>query len=478
MKRMIINMLRQSEIERKRVILYFGDKIDKYRDDILKDLATLVAIPSVCCEAKEDMPLGKNSAQALDCILKMAQGMGLDTKNVGNYAGHAEYGAGEEVAAVLTHVDVVPAGDGWDTAPFTMTQKGNLYFGRGTADDKGAAVVALYCLKVLKEEKVKGKRRLRAIFGAGEEINSGDLRAYFKSEQMPVMGFTPDSEYGICNREKGILHFDLTGDNQSTVICKFHAGTVVNAVPDKASALITCTGDQFFQMAQEAKQSKGNFVLEKTLDGASICSIGIASHAMQPEKGLNAAAYLIELLDKVFSKEDLGSFLTFLSQNIGTEVNGASIGVQQSDEQSGDLTLNIGIVDMMADSACASVDLRYPVTANGDQIIHTIQTCAEKSGLTMNIAENKLPLFLPENSPLITLLQNSFAAVTGQKAEVYATGGGTYARELHGNGVAFGPFFQDEPDRRLHNSNENIDIDRFMIHARICLEAMYRMLTE
>lgn len=458
--------------------MYFGDKIDKYRDDILKDVATLVAIPSVCSEPEENMPMGKMSAEALNCILQMAQNMGFSTKNVGNYAGHAEYGTGEEVAAVLTHVDVVPAGDGWDTPPFTLTQKGNLYFGRGTADDKGEAIVALYCLKALKDENVQGKRRLRTIFGAGEEINSGDLDAYFKSEQMPIMGFTPDSEYGICNREKGIMHFDIKSANDSAVVYQFHAGTVINAVPDKASAHIVCTGDQFFELVQESKKSKGSFVIEKTLDGAAICSTGVASHAMQPQAGLNAATYLIELLAKVFSKEDLGSFLTFLNQKVGTELNGASLGIQQSDEPSGELTLNIGIVNITAESASAGFDIRYPVTVDGKEIIHTVQSSAEKAGLTMQLSENKLPLFLPEDRPFIKLLQDAYFAVTGEKAEVYATGGGTYARGLNGNGVAFGPFFPDEPDRRLHNSNENIDIDRFMVHARICLEAMYRMLTQ
>ena len=95
--------------------MYFGSKIQQYRDDIIRDLAALVSIPSVCGEPKEGMPLGERSAEALNCILKMAEKMGLATENVGNYAGHAEYGEGDEVAAVLTHVDVVPAGDGWDT---------------------------------------------------------------------------------------------------------------------------------------------------------------------------------------------------------------------------------------------------------------------------------------------------------------------------------------------------------------------------
>ncbi|MBS6163672.1 MAG: dipeptidase PepV, partial [Clostridiales bacterium] len=96
----------------------FGSKILKYREEMLRDLARLVAIPSVRSEAREGMPFGENSARALQTILAMADEMGLKTKNVANYAGHAEYGEGRETAAVLAHVDVVPAGEGWKTDPY------------------------------------------------------------------------------------------------------------------------------------------------------------------------------------------------------------------------------------------------------------------------------------------------------------------------------------------------------------------------
>ena len=75
-------------------------------------------------------------------------------------------------------------------------------------------------------------------------------------------------------------------------------------------------------------------------------------------------------------------------------------------------------------------------------------------------------------------MKAAYKEVTGEEAELYSTGGGTYARSLKGCGVAFGPFFSDEPDRRLHNCGEHIEIEKFMVHAQICLEAMYRMATE
>lgn len=459
--------------------MIFGSKILKYREDIIKDLAELVAVPSVRGAAAEGMPFGAEPARALNTILTMADRLGLKTKNVGNYAGHAEYGEGAEVAAAVTHVDVVPAGEGWDTDPFTMVQKGNLLFGRGTADDKGEAVVALYCLKALKDENIIGKRRIRAIFGAGEETGSDDLEKYLAAEEMPVMAFTPDSEYGICNREKGILRMNIAAkNNNSAVVRSFAAGTVVNAVPAKAVAELSCTEAELDALKRAAQAAKGNFQFETVPGGVRVTSLGTASHAMQPQLGFNAATHLVSLLAQAFPVEKLGGFLSFVNSRVGTELHGESLGIQQSDKESGPLTLNAGLLHISENSASLGIDIRYPVLSDGDQIISAISEEAGANGLDAAVLGHTKPLYLPENSPFLSLLKDAYRAVTGEEATVYATGGGTYARAFGGRAVAFGPFFPDEPDRRLHNTNENIDLDRFMVHAQICLEAMYRMMTE
>ncbi len=456
----------------------FGNKIISYQPDIIEALAELIAIDSVRGMETEGKPFGEGPARALNCILNMADRMDLTTKNIGNYAGHAEYGDGGEVAAVVAHVDVVPAGEGWETDPFTLTRKGDLYFGRGTADDKGAAVVALYCLKALKDENIKGRRRLRVIFGAGEETGSNDLEMYLKSEQMPAMAFTPDSEYGICNREKGIIRLSLTAQNDSSVIREFTSGTVVNAVPSKAVTELYCSNETYVRLEKAAGEAEGNFILEKTSDGARVTSLGRASHAMQPQEGFNAAAYLIKLLSETFAAEELGNLVRFLSESIGTELYGESMGIRQSDEPSGPLTLNLGLVSLLGDNASAGIDIRYPVTSSGEEILAAISAKAAEYGLTTVLNADTKPLYLAQSSPFLTMLRKSYQTVTGEEATLYATGGGTYARAFHGRAVAFGPFFPDEPDRRLHNTNENIDINRFMLHAQICLEAMYHMLTD
>lgn len=459
--------------------MHFGSRIYQYQKNLIQDLGKLVAIPSVCTTAQEGYPYGKDSAAALHFMLDLADKMGFQTCNVDNYAGHAEFGIGEKMSAVLAHVDVVPAGIGWDSDPFTLTQKGDLLFGRGVLDDKGAAMMALYCLKALKDAGIQPKRRMRVIFGAGEEVGMDDLRMYFRRESLPEQAFTPDAEYGICNREKGIFQFSLyANENNATIVRSFEAGTVINAVPNGAQADIRCTTTEIEQLENACKHTEGHFTMIKQQDGVLIQSVGKAAHAMQPEMGFNAATHLIALLFQVFTAEQLGNVLTFIHEQIHTQLDGKTLGIKQEDTPSGALTCNVGRVHVFQKKAEVSIDIRYPVTADGNLIMEQIKSVANKYGLLMELHHLNLPLYMNEDVPFISLLKEAYKTVTGQEAELYATGGGTYARGVEGRCVAFGPLFPDEPNRNMHNANEHIDLKRFMKHGEICLQAMYKMIME
>lgn len=459
------------------VTLSFGEKILNYREEMLRDLAELVAIESVCAEGEKDAPCGSKAAAALAWVLRRAEEMGLSTCNVDNAAGHAEYGAGEEIAAVLTHVDVVPAGEGWSVPPFALTEKDGRLYGRGVADDKGAAVAALYCLRALAEEKVPTVRRVRAIFGCGEECGMDDMRRYFAREPLPDFAFTPDSDYGVCNREKGILQLELSAPHHDgTTLTELHAGTVVNSVPEKAYALLDCTEEEDHQLLRLADAKKGRYEFRYTIDGLQLISYGTASHAMQPDKGFNAATHLIRLLAANFGHKALGSLCGFLDAAVGLEIHGSSLGIRQKDAESGELTVNVGMVHISQREAFARLDIRYPVTADGDRILKTVRERAAAEGLSLTVLHHNRPLYVPAEKPLIGLLRDAYREITGEECSLYSTGGGTYARTLGGRGVAFGPVFEGT-DARLHNADEFLPAEAFLKHAQICLEAVYRMAT-
>lgn len=458
--------------------MLFGEKILDYWDDILKDLGTLVSIPSVAGKPENGHPFGDECARALDTVLAMAEGYGLKTKNVGYYAGHAEYGDGEGNAVVMAHVDVVPAGEGWETDPFTLVIDGNTAYGRGVGDDKGAAIVALHCLRALKDAGVKGKRKLRVIFGSGEEVGMGDMAHYFESEQLPDMGFTPDSVYGICHCEKGIINFKVTGKNDSEIIKAFSAGTVSNAVPAKAECEITCSPAELEKLEKAAEHCGVEIAITSVPDGARLLAKGQAAHAAGPQNGKNAASYLVELLAEVFPLDRLGTFFRFLHEKIGTTYDGSLLGVKLEDEPSGPLTFNLGLVHADEEGCSLTVDIRYPATEDGKKIAKSLEAgAASYEGLTFTLLSDAAPLYLPKESPLVSLLSGAYRDVTGEECSIYSMGGGTYARQMHGKGVAFGPGFPDQPDGHEHDVGERIELDRFQLHAKICLEAMYRMLT-
>lgn len=456
----------------------FGERILDYWDDIVRDLGKLVAIPSVAVRTEGEHPFGDPCAKALDTAVELAESYGLKAKNVDYYAAHAEIGEGEGNAVVMAHLDVVPAGEGWDSDPFQMvlTEDGRA-IGRGVADDKGAAVVALHCLRAINDAGVKGKRKLRVIFGSAEEIGMYDMPYYFSKEQHPDMGFTPDAGYGICHCEKGGLNFNVKAKNDSPLIKSFAAGTVPNAVPSKAECRIVCTADEFDRLKSAAKESGIEIEAARTEDGAKLLAKGKAAHAAAPSLGRNAASYLVELLHEVFGPERLGSFFGFIHEKIGLASDGSPLGVDISDEPSGPLTFNLGIVNVNSESCTLTVDIRYPATKEGKWVSDTIRGQVEAAGLEFVQLSDAVPLYLPKESQLVSLLSGAYKDVTGEECDIFSMGGGTYARQMFGKGVAFGPGFKDDIPAHEHDVNEQINLEKLKLHAQICLEAMYRMYT-
>lgn len=404
--------------------------------------------------------------------------MGLETKNTDNIAGHVQLGSSGKLCGVLTHLDVVPAGKNWTVEPFTLTRKDGRLFGRGIDDDKGASIIDLYCLKALKDSGIEGKNTLRAIFGTDEEIGMTDMETYFKSEPLPDLSFTPDSDYGICFAEKGILQIKIYSDrNDGTVLSAIKAGDAVNAVPDEAKALLYVSESETNHLKAASKKYDGKFNFIDTIDGLVIESFGKASHACEPEKGFNAALALTEFLNGEFSEEEVGSLCDFIGFAVRRETDGTSLGLKMRDYVSGDLSCNLGKIRLNDNSAYLTLDIRYPVTMSGKSILARVEKSAELRDLKVEVIHHAEPLYLPKESRTIELLSSAYESVIGEKPELYSTGGGTYARMLGGKGVAFGPAFKDD-NVNMHNADESIDEEKFFLHAKICLETMYRMYTE
>ena len=225
------------------VIVDFLDRIQQEQPEMISTLQELIAIPSVKADpAGADAPFGREIARALEYVLAWGERHGFTTKNLSGYAGHLEYGTGEELVGVLVHLDVVPAGEGWRFPPFSGTVADGKIYGRGANDDKGPAVAVMYALKALKESGVKLGKKIRIIFGCDEESGWQCMEHYFKHERKPDYGFTPDAYFPLINSEKGqmALKFEgrATADGDGVVLLAFTGGTRRNVVPESAEAVL------------------------------------------------------------------------------------------------------------------------------------------------------------------------------------------------------------------------------------------------
>ncbi|HAM06057.1 Sapep family Mn(2+)-dependent dipeptidase [Ruminococcus sp.] len=449
--------------------MMFGDKILKYKDELLADLNTLIGFESVANEKPEECQ------NAINFMLKRANDFGLTGEQVTDESMHIQLGSKGKLCGILSHLDVVPAGNNWSVLPYSLTEKDGRLYGRGIADDKGAALVTLYCLRALKEEGIDGVNALRAIYGTSEECGMEDIDGYFEKMPVPDLSFTPDSDYGICYAEKGILQIEVsTKGNLATVLSQLHSGKAINAVPDIAYALLDSSNYDEQNLLELSKKTEGNFEFNSTIDGLMVISRGKAAHACEPHKGFNAAAALVELLAKAYTSTEIGTICDFIDIALGNETDGCSLGLKTHCSISGDLTVNLGYIHIEGNEARAAFDIRYPVSITGGSVYRQFRYAAKHNKLDVKVLNHEKPLYIEKDSELVKLLSGAYKAVTGEEPELYTTGGGTYARKLGGKGLAFGPAFKDD-EVNMHNADESIDKEKFFTHAQICLEAMYRM---
>ncbi|MCK9909747.1 Sapep family Mn(2+)-dependent dipeptidase, partial [Microbacteriaceae bacterium K1510] len=182
------------------------DEVEKRKADLIEATQAFLQINSVMDmdSARAGAPFGEGVQEALSYALQVCADAGMEVKDVGGYAGHAQFGQGDKLIGVLSHVDVVPVGEGWTTPPFAAEIVDGKIVARGAIDDKGPTMAAIFAAKIVKELGLPLQKRVRLIFGTDEETNWRCVRRYFETEEMPMMGFTPDADFPLIYAEKGL----------------------------------------------------------------------------------------------------------------------------------------------------------------------------------------------------------------------------------------------------------------------------------
>ncbi len=447
--------------------------IDGLREEMTQTLTRWIRIPSVKGAPEPGAPFGPEVRRALDTALADAKAMGFETRNFDGYAGDVRMGPlGVEPLAILAHLDVVPAGDGWQVDPFGAEIDGDRMYGRGTSDDKGPAVAALYAMYALKKAGMPLKREVRLILGCDEESGWECMKYYTAHCDMPKTGFSPDASYPVINTEKGLLHLSLRGAyaTDGLKVKEINVGERCNVVPGLATALVE--GDAAFcgRVNHLAADMHIQVEAEPKQDGLiQLTSTGVLGHAAYPEAAKNALGQLLIMLRALGVT---GALRTIASQ-VGMEYDGLGLGVRCQDETSGSLTCNLGILRYNeADGLYATLDIRYPILCD-----HRALTASVKAALggeiEVTVDEQKDPHHVAPNSKLVTALLDAYHEVTDRPRECIATGGGTYARVLE-EGVAFGSVFPDD-EELAHQAGEYLSLDGLMLNMRIFARAIEKL---
>ena len=380
-------------------------------------LIELVRIPSVCNEGGDGYPFGAAVDQALREALQIAGDLGFRTHyGDGGYYGYAEIGEGAQMVGVLGHLDVVPSGklEDWQAGPFDPVEADGHLYGRGTQDDKGPLLAALFAVKALLDAGAKFNKRVRFIFGTDEETLWRCINRYKEQEELPGMGFSPDARFPLIFAEKGLLQLHLEGANRSGL--HIAGGSAFNAVPDT----VLYEGKRQDDLAR--KLDELGFAYTRAENRIEIR--GKAAHAMIPEEGINAIARLCIALRAIGIESKA---INFIAEEIGEDPNATRIFGACADEPSGKLKFNVGMIEL-GDVEQLSIDCRIPVTVAKAEIVSRLSTAAARYGLVYKEFDWLAPIYLPKDHFMIETLMRVYREVSGDEvSQPIASGGATYA---------------------------------------------------
>jgi predicted dipeptidase len=432
--------------------------------NLIDSIKKLVSIPSILSENSSKYPFGENIDKALKKTLEICRNLGFKIYyDPMGYYGYAEVGEGEEIIGILGHIDVVPPGnlDLWNYNPFyPVVENGKLY-GRGSQDDKGPILTALYAVKALMNLGIVFNKRIRFIFGTDEENLWRDMKEYIKKEERPNIGFSPDSVFPVIYAEKGLLQFILECKNDSGIFLE--GGTTFNSVPDN----IIYNGEKQFELENELNRLKYDYKILKS----GIKILGKSAHAQVAENGINAINRLAIALKNIGVTSKV---IDFISNEIKEDPFAVNIFGNCEDEDSGKLKFNIGKISLK-ERESLFIDVRIPVTINKSDIVDKIIKTACKYELDYIEYDWLKPIYIPKDSFLIRTLTNVYQEVTHDiKSKPISSGGATYARAID-NCVAFGAIMPGKV-KTAHQPNEHIILEDIFTAFEIYTKAIYNLL--
>ncbi|MNZ45940.1 Beta-Ala-Xaa dipeptidase [compost metagenome] len=439
-----------------------------------------------------------------DKIKALAQAFNLNFRNIDNRVYEiALEGSGDEVVGIHAHADVVPVTpenwvlqDGTQLDPFKVTLIGDRMYGRGTEDDKNGIVVALYAMKIIKEEQLPLARNFKLLVDTTEETTGDAIPYYFEHNPIPNYNLALDGGYPVVIAEKGygtvMASFPRrSAEGKGAEITSMTGGLATNQIPSTSVAtLVTDKPAELAASLQKAgtdyaKQNGGNFGVTAKVVGKDVqlTVTGVSAHSSEPESGVNPVARMLDFIHSLDGKvalkhNQITDAARYAADNWGLDYLGGKLGVGFSDAFMGPLTTSLTYVGMDDKAFKLAVNLRVPVGKSPEvlkrELSDKLAAWSKQSKVTVafdtSIAE---PMYRNPEGEWVKALLAVASENLGMEKKFGTSAGATSVHELP-NGVQFGLAM---PDVKYtgHNDNEFKTVEQFMLDLQIVTEMMGRI---
>ncbi|WP_418668058.1 Sapep family Mn(2+)-dependent dipeptidase [Allofournierella sp.] len=440
--------------------------LQQNKESIIRDIGTLVAIPSVEGPPAPGAPFGPGPRQALDAALAIARRMGFEPHHHQGYMGWFDLpGRQPQHIATITHLDVVPAGGGWRFDPFRMERRGEWLIGRGTDDDKGPLVYCMYLAKFLRDSGVPLRYTLRTLMGCAEETGMRDVGPYLAAQPQPAFCLSSDALFPVCSGEKGLFEGEWDLPVPGGNVLRLHAGEASNMIPEQAVCWLQGWDPALRLPAGLAVQAEGPLF--------RLTARGVGAHCAMPERGVSAAGLLLDFLleSGLLSPGERPAFA--LLQKLHRSFYGEGLGLACRDDIFGPLTCAGGILRVENGLARQNMNIRYPSATGSRRLESELAALAKGVGGDFRLLSASDPFYIPPEDEVLQTLLGAYRAVTQNSAPAYAWGGGTYARCFK-RAVSFGPGLPEAEHKPpcvgdCHGPNEGTNLatldESFLVYA-------------
>lgn len=446
----------------------------EHEAELLADYQAILRIPSLESDPLPNAPFGQANRDALDLALELSKKYGFETKDIEGYCGYAEFGSGEKMVMSLGHLDVVPTGPGWKYPEFGAEIHDGYVYARGACDDKGPTMASFYAMRALKAVAPDLGVRLRQVYGCNEESGFKCVHRYMETEEPPTWGIAPDSGWPLCHAEKGISSLVLSAPlyKGDVELLEITGGQRPNIVIDKVTARLK-VNPPAMALVQEKTESYWDANLTASWDGdvLNIEARGKAAHGSTPFMGDSAATRCLRFLFTIAPIEAEEYFERLL---LATHPSGVGLGIHGRDDDTGDLTSNIGIVSTEGGAVKLLANVRYPATWKGTTLLELAEAFVKKldNGWSVEQLGDSPSLYFPLESPLVKALVDAYREETGDMTEPFTMGGGTYARAVP-NMVSVGTAWPG--DGRAHETDERLKVEHLYKASRIYAHMLYAL---